>query len=459
MGETPPAWQSLISIVVPHPTQPALLLLADRTSWTLPQLTFDGQLWLADVAPVLAAVRDQLGIQATILRYADVQIDSAAHQLHAVCIVEPSSSDWQTPSVRTRWIAAEELAELELAQPAQRPVLMMYLAELDGAPTPALRVPWAYPGWHASALAWIEAQLARLGYHLLAPVAQLKTWALSCVLRAQTSAGAVYFKTSARLPLFADEPQIIAALSTRYPELIPAPLAVDRERGWLLLADVGAELHAQTELPHWTTVLSAYGEMQRHAAADLDWLHANGCLDRRLAWLEAQIEPLLCSPEVLSRLTADELARLRVLVPQIQARCAELDNCGLPPTLVHGDLHGGNIGYHAGRYAVFDWSDACIAHPFTDLPTMLYDIRERWPDPAIQASARDSYLTQWSSYAALEQLQATWTLAAPIAALHQATSYHALVCSIEQTERHAIEWGVSYWLRQVLQLLDPQPAA
>lgn len=89
----------------------------------------------------------------------------------------------------------------------------------------------------------------------------------------------------------------------------------------------------------------------------------------------------------------------------------------------------------------------------------LYDIRERWPDPAIEASARESYLLQWSDVAPLEQLQNAWTLAAPIAALHQAVSYHAIVCGIEHTEHHALDWGVSYWLRQVLRLLDPQPGS
>lgn len=456
MSETPAVWRSSVSCIIVDPAAPRLLLLADADGWRLPQITLERQLWPPEADLVLVALRDQLGITATIVRCADSRTDRDTHRVDVIYVIE-LREDCQPPT-DSLWIEQATLDELPLAQPEQRPVLSTYLAEQNGAPTPPLRTPWAYPGWHVEAVAWIEAQLTQLGYTLLAPIEQIKSWCLSCILRAQTSDGPVYFKIAARLPLFADEPQIMAALSARYPALIPTPLAIDRERGWLLLADVGAELRELPDQALWTAALSAYGQMQRSTTADVGPLLAGGCIDRSLTRLAAQIEPLLQSAEVQTTLTADEIARLHALAPELRARCEALDSYGLPTTLVHGDLHGGNIAIKDGRCTIFDWTDACIAHPFIDLPTMLEDIPQFIPDPAAQTNLRDSYLAQWSDYGSPDRLLAAWSLAAPLAALHQAVSYHGIITSIEASERPMLDWGIPYWLRLVLQNLAAEQA-
>jgi hypothetical protein len=456
MTETPPAWRTDLSLIVPHPGAPSFLVLPDAAGWRLPALHFDKRMWLPDVAPLSAAVEAELGLRATILRSADVLLDREQHQLTAIIIVEPLRADWQPP-VGSRWVSAAELAELELAQPEQRPALERYFTELTEAPP--LRPPWAVAGWYASAVVWIEAQLTRLGYTLSAPVEQIKSCGLSCVLRAQTSAGAVYFKISPPLPLFAAEPQIVAALATRYPALVPTPLAIDAERSWLLLADLGAELRAQPDPALWTAAFSAHGQMQRGTVGDIAWLRANGCVDRSLERLAAQIDPLLASDEVRRMLKPDEIAQLRAVAPELRERCAELMRSGPPPTLVHGDLHGGNIALRDGRLSIFDWTDACVGHPFIDLPVMMWDITDVFPDPAVQAAIRDSYLAQWTEYGSLEQLQAMWTLAEPLIAMHHAVSYHAIVTNMEPAERHILDMGMPHWLRRTLEILSAQQSA
>jgi aminoglycoside phosphotransferase (APT) family kinase protein len=39
-------------------------------------------------------------------------------------------------------------------------------------------------------------------------------------------------------------------------------------------------------------------------------------------------------------------------------------------SLVHGDLHLGNVAKGPGGPLIFDWTDACVAHPFLDLATI-----------------------------------------------------------------------------------------
>jgi hypothetical protein len=59
----------------------------------------------------------------------------------------------------------------------------------------------------------------------------------------------------------------------------------------------------------------------------------------------------------------------------------------------------------------------------------------------------------------LERLRQVWALAQPFGALHQAISYAHIVAGLEATARHEVAWGIPYWLRKVLQFLEPQSPA
>ncbi|WP_433017771.1 hypothetical protein [Kribbella sp. CA-294648] len=105
-------------------------------------------------------------------------------------------------------------------------------------------------------LLWIDAQLAAAGVERTGPAAQVRSWGLSNILRIPTADGNVYFKALARsstirparvdaLPLlFAHEPLLLQKLSDEHPDAVPAPLAVDEQRVWMLLPDLG---------PRWPT--------------------------------------------------------------------------------------------------------------------------------------------------------------------------------------------------------------
>src|SRR2546426_4518967 len=142
---------------------------------------------------------------------------------------------------------------------------------------PPLRPPWARRGWFAETESWIKAQLARLNYTIVAPIEQVRTWGISCVLRVPTTTGNVYFKaiptsfmqkdtaisssdTPGRLPLFfTHEPMLIQSLAAWYPHNMPTVLAMEREQCWMLLAEFGTELHAHPDQIAWEKALAVYG--------------------------------------------------------------------------------------------------------------------------------------------------------------------------------------------------------
>ncbi len=173
-------------------------------------------------------------------------------------------------------------------------------------------------------------------------IEQVKTWSISTVLRVRTDGPTFYFKVSAQLPLFVDEAAVTADLAARFPGFVPAPIAVEPERGWLLLAEFDEPLGWSEPLETRRALFSRFAALQRRSVPVVDDLLAAGCLDRRLHVLEAQLDPLFANPVATRRLTDEERSELKRLAPKLKEACRRLDDFGLPATLVHGDLHPAN---------------------------------------------------------------------------------------------------------------------
>jgi aminoglycoside phosphotransferase (APT) family kinase protein len=224
------------------------------------------------------------------------------------------------------------------------------------------------------------------------------------------------------------------------------PLSLERERYWMLLADFGAPLEEKASLADKESLFRTFGQIQIAAAAQVDELLAMGCLDRRLDRLAAQIEPLLNDPEATAELDENEIKQLQALIPQLKARCDQLAGYKVPQTLVHGDLHTGNVTLYQGKLLFFDWTDACVAHPFFDVMLTI-----NWEnDLELQTRLRDQYLALWTTYEPMAHLFELWALAQPLFALHHAICYHQIVAGLEVTAKHELIAWPSYWLRKVL---------
>ncbi len=155
--------------------------------------------------------------------------------------------------------------------------------------------PWAGTGFLADAHAWISARLVDLDSRLTGPIEQSHDRPWSTVLRVPTDDGNLFFKASA--PVVRHEAALVAFLAARRPDLVPAPLAVDLGRGWMLMADAGVRLREivdlERDVSRWLDVLPLYAGLQADLAGNVPELLALGVPDLRLALLPARYEALL----------------------------------------------------------------------------------------------------------------------------------------------------------------------
>jgi phosphotransferase family enzyme len=265
--------------------------------------------------------------------------------------------------------------EAEVPAPLQ-PAFDRWLAEQRGAPVPRLRAAWARPGWLAAAEAWTGCELR-----------PHRMWPLSAVLSGVLGGERVFLK--AVFPLFHHEPAITEALAREHPGAVPEVLRLDHERGWMLMRELRGEVATESVPASFAPAVREHARIQRAWSRRPGELLALGAQDRAQEWPET----------------------------------------GLPVTLAHGDFHGGNVVVDEGRATIFDWSDACVAHPLIDLHTFLFfDVPEADRDSFLDAYAEGWEVSPALVRSGLEQI-------APYSCLHQAESYRAIAAGVEPAER------------------------
>lgn len=448
MAEMQPS-SDIYGILLNRGTPEVLMLIDKSGNWSLPHAHIsDKRIWWAMVRLVNSEMKTILAADVTVLRNVSANYAAEGSHVDLIYTLENHSEDWSLPP-QSKWIDRQTLQSLTLSHPEHRPVIEDELREAETGSIPDLRPPWARSGWFKAASTWMRDQLTARNYVLTSATVQDKSWGISCLLRTSTDQGDIYFKIASSRPLLGNEPTLMKAIAEHYPDAVPAPIVIEPEQRWMLMQDFGPELRAAPTLERWEAAIRRFGNLQVQTASEIENLLAIGCRDRRLDILTRQIDPLLNDEAVLALLEADDITRLYDLAPQLKSMCGKLAEYHVPYSLNHGDLHGGNIT--GGTLLFFDWTDACISHPFLDLCTVMLDLEYTMPDgrePLLEA-----YLNLWTAYEPMDRLRDMWRLAEPLGALHQAVSYQYILAGLEPASRQDLAEGVPLWLRRVIQTM------
>jgi hypothetical protein len=434
-------------VLLPHASAPRLLLVASEDGWRLPHWHTTEQNFWQTVDHVYRTVRDRFAIDVVTLRCLKTEYDPAQMRVSRWYELENCS-----PNVTLsceQWLGPEAVPGIGDAQ--QRALLTEWFQEAAEGVPPQRRA-WARRGWFSMVSTWIDQQLQRLGVRRVGHFDQLRTWERSCVLRVPTTRGLLYFKA---LPaMFAHEIHLIEVLAVRYPHNVVEVLAVDHERYWLLMADMGSQSLSQvSDLDRWEEALRLFARIQITSADMVEELVALGCPDRRIEALSNQIDPLLTELQRYPGLSAEDVAALHSLAPTLKEACAQLAHYSLPATLEHGDFWPSNVLLLEVGYVYLDWSDSSVAHPFFCL-TLFLELEDVPDDlaqlPDLVTRLRDAYLEAWAAYAPPGDILAAFELAQAIAPLHHALTYHQVILPHLEA-RWELENMVGFYVRMLLQ--------
>lgn len=314
---------------------------------------------------------------------------------------------------------------------------------------------WTSPEFLARARAWIAERATVTG-----EIEQPHDEWWSTVLRVPTSEGTLWFK-AVSMPEHAFEVPLTALLARLQPDRVPALVAVDVERGWLLMRDGGTRLReAGASVEHWERVLPECAEVQIALAPHRPELLAMGVPNEELATLPLRVEAILERPDALlldqpEGLTAAERDRALAALPELDAMCRELAGYGIPETIQHDDLHDGNVFVDGDRHRIFDWGDACVSHPFHTLTVALRAAAWKLdlePGGADVLGLRDAYLEPFAPYGTREKLRAAAELAYRTGTLARAHAWHRYVLSqppdADPEDAESVPYGVKKFLER-----------
>jgi hypothetical protein len=321
-------------------------------------------------------------------------------------------------------------------------------------------LPWHNSEWREEALGWIDGELARIGLERMAEVEQPHAFWWSTAMRVPTGDGPLWFK--ATQPEGAFEARLTPLLASLWPDRTVELLAADRERGWTLARDAGTRLRELRDgrvVEHWERLLPRYAEMQIGLTGRVDELTALGVPQLRLEQLAGELEELLGEPELLmggESGGADDTQRhrLRQGLPAFAHLCHLLGEAGIPETLQHDDLNDGNAFLRGSDHVIFDWGDACIAHPFHSLVVGLRSLayRNGWSPGGTEVTRLlDAYLEPWSRHGSRDHLRAVADMARRTGTIQRSLAWRRGVKLMPPALRAEYVDAVPYGLRLYLQ--------
>ncbi len=440
-------WHTRIYAVLRHPRENKVLLLPAGGGWQLPDAGYDGNLWVAQADIAVPALSAALGAQIWLLRQLQYQVLEESCRTTAVYECELLDMGWAPPA-GARWVDLAAFKRMDFSPGDLGETVRTYLEGRARASIPPERPPWSMPGWRSEVRHWAAGQLRAHGA-VLQRMEQVKHWGISSVIRLKTDREDFYFKApQTSQPLFANEARVTAHLAALFPGRVPEPLAVDVARDWMLLRDFGTTASWRGPPEKRVALYRQFARLQIESIAHVDGLLQAGCLDRRLDVLAGQIDPLLGSERATARVDPARLAALRALAPELKALCNRLASYGLPATLVHGDLHTGNTFIGDSDFVVYDWTDACIAHPFFDLSFVAQEQDREIADLLVRA-----YLEPWQDFEPLPRLQEMWAIARVLTLLHHAFSYASIVQNLEPDSKKELDF-THYYLEGLLKAAE-----
>ncbi len=346
------------------------------------------------------------------------------------------------------WHPLADLAPLGLTPATDAGLRRTVRERRAGAPDDG-RAAGFRPGGRAAAEAWVDAVLPRHGLGRGGPVEPVRLWSLSAVLRFPVVRDGqpthVWFK--ATCDGFRSEPALTQAVCCLAPHLTPRVLEVEPERAWMLMEPI-PKADDETGPEHAPAIARALARLQLDTLAARGDLRAAGLPDRGL-------EPTL---GLLRTVRRESIERPRMpaglaeagleIEPWLEERLRAVWGAGLPDTLSHGDLHLGNVAWVEGAPVFFDWTDACLTHPFFDARHLADSARETGGQEAHDA-VWEAYAEPWRAAFPAVDLDATWALAGDGNAVFQMLSYE----QIYRAQPEGSRWELATVVVEVLEKL------
>jgi hypothetical protein len=285
-----------------------------------------------------------------------------------------------------------------------------------------MKIEWSTDEWLVETTTWLDERLAAAGVARTGEVTQPRLRPWGTVLTAPTDQGPVWLKAPGPETVF--EVGLYDLLHRIEARWVIQPIAVDVERGMVLLPDGGAALGDQDVdlVDAMVKILPLYGQLQRDLAPHVDDLLKVGVNDMRAPVMLQRFDEAVAIEGPGDDST---LRRVRAMRGTFGEWCDRLAAAVVQPSLEHNDLHPRNI-LRNGEPKFYDWGDSVVAHPFASMMLGLGALQARFQvavDDPVVTRPRDAYLEVFSDLAPHADLVAELELACRVGKVARALTW------------------------------------
>ncbi len=272
---------------------------------------------------------------------------------------------------------------------------------------------YSLPGLPGTVLALVDAELARLGRPRTGVPEVVRAWSISTVLRIPTGRGPVWFKSVP--PAFAHEGRVTRWAAAAVPE--HGVQVIGSGANWLLTEEI-----PDGGTPTGGHPLRAAARIQLASVGRTGELTAIGCPTRGAVELTRDLRTVAGRPDLLA---PQERRALADALPRLAALLTAAEESGVPSVLVHGDLQPENARWTGRTWVIIDWTDAAVAHPFTELARPLLEATEEE-----RRAAESAFTEVWSTVLPARAVRDALRDAPALGAAHQVGNYLRIVDGI-----------------------------
>lgn len=405
--------------------QDRLLLETFKNGFALPCFS-SNRTHLAETGEIAALLQEKYGLRANILQCVHAGEDT---RVYTVSILD---SDFENDN---HWASYPEAASLISAEDSH------FLKEWQSLQADH-SVPWFSPDWREEMENWVREELPfeRIEFQ------QIRSWERSVLYKIISGEDKYYFKAVPKI--FGHEVNVSSFLWDAGIKYIPAVIAADDSKGWLLMKEVQGELLGKAGREQdWREALLALAEVQKLSVKEAGRLREAGVPVRPLASVvNSGLRP---AAEALLKdgiITDGQFSRLEESIPEANLVCSVLENPLVPLSLEHGDFFWGNIILEEGLPIIYDWSDSSLSHPFLSAAVFLSEAAELFSEEFAD-ELLEAYLGCWAEWGSEEDLRKEYLNVQRIAPLFGLAVYENEIFPFFQNN-----WDKSRIIQEYVQL-------
>ncbi|UUW89069.1 aminoglycoside phosphotransferase family protein [Pimelobacter simplex] len=260
----------------------------------------------------------------------------------------------------------------------------------------------------------------------------------------------------------AHEARLQVELARWVPSYVAPVLAADPVRDLLLTADLGPTLAARggiADIATWCRIVRTGAELQRLLVPRAAGLGLTRMLPTDATTYVADAVGRLGAlpPGDPRRLAPAAAAHLEVLLPAVDRWADQVDDLGLPLTLLHNDLHAANVVAGPDGLRLLDFADAVLGDPLAALTVPLTMAQRELglaPDDRGLRRIADAAIDVWTDIAPAPALRAVLPAALQLGRLAKVESWRRCVATMTPGER-LVDGAAP--AERLARLLEPTP--